>query len=106
MLQRVSEDVRVDVSVYTSGMTLVELFNGKNVFIRTVTYHYTGRVVGGDATSLILEDAAWIADSGRFSAAMGSGNLSEVEPFPAGQVYVSAIVDVHEWTHDLPRKVK
>lgn len=80
---------------------------GKNVFIRTVTNFYTGRlawIVDGVAR---LDDAAWIADTGRFSIALSKGSLSEVEPYP-GSCYVSigAIVDMCEWGHDLPRSVR
>jgi hypothetical protein len=42
------------------------------------------------------EDAAWIADSGRFTQAVASGDFSEVEPFPTGmQVIVNrtAVID-------------
>ena len=80
---------------------------GKTVFIRTVTMYHTGRVVDMDDKFIVLEDAAWIADTGRFSDALKSGNLSEVEPVD-GLVRVSlgAIVDVFEWSHELPREKK
>jgi hypothetical protein len=56
---------------------------GKNVFIQTVTHYYTGRVAKVTSFDLILEDAAWIADTGRFSNAMEAvDNLAEVEPIP------------------------
>jgi hypothetical protein len=58
---------------------------GKNYFIRTVTHHYTGKCVGFNATEIILENAAWIADDGRFAQAVASCEFSEVEPFPAGK---------------------
>ena len=56
---------------------------------------------------LTLDDAAWIADSGRWAAALATGSLSEVEPFP-GSVMVSmgAVVDVSPWKHALPRETK
>lgn len=81
---------------------------GQAVFIRTVTHHYTGRVVSITDRWLVIEDAAWIADDGRFSAALSSGELSEVEPYPDGAVWigVGAILDVSEWHHDLPRQVR
>lgn len=41
-------------------------FLNKNLFIRTVTYHYTGRVVDVSSAFLKLERAAWIANSGRW----------------------------------------
>lgn len=58
---------------------------GKNYLIRTVTYHNTGRLVAVHQQELVLEDAAWIADSGRFSDALKSCEFSEVEPFVAGR---------------------
>lgn len=81
---------------------------GKNVFIRTITMYYTGRIVRVTNQELILEDAAWIADCGRFSQSLTTGSLSEVEPFPAGEVIVSrgAILDCSEWRFPLPREVK
>ncbi len=80
-------------------------FVGKNVYIRTVTFHYTGKLVSENASWLTIEDAAWIADSGRWADALNKGTLSEVEPFPSGQVQISrdTIVDVSIWDHDLPR---
>ena len=81
---------------------------GKNIFIRTVTYHYIGKLVSTDTGFLKIKDASWIADSGRWSDALKTGELSEVEPFPDGIILVNAssIVDVCEWKHDLPRVQK
>jgi hypothetical protein len=80
---------------------------GKSVFVRTVTHYYTGHVVEISEHEIVLVDSAWIADTGRFSAALGTGVLSEVEPFH-GPVSVGrgSVVDVSEWTHALPRSVK
>ena len=80
---------------------------GKNVLVRTVTNYYTGWLAGAADGYLQLDDAAWIADTGRFSAALATGRLEEVEPYP-GTAFVSqgAVVDVCEWPHDLPRTVK
>lgn len=76
-----------------------------NVFIRTVTHYYTGRVVSVGATFVRLADAAWIADTGRFATALETGALGEVEPFPSGvAVALGSIVDVAPWSHELPRK--
>lgn len=59
---------------------------GKPYFIQTVTHYYTGRLIGKTATELVLEDAAWIADTGRFTQAMESpDNFSEVEVYPDGR---------------------
>lgn len=76
---------------------------GNNVFIRTVTMSYTGRVESINEKEIVLSTAAWIADSGRFYDALKSGKLSEVEPFPAPiSVGLGALVDVTDWTHPLP----
>ena len=80
---------------------------GVNYLIRGVTHYYTGRLKAVTETDLVLGDAAWIADTGRFADALANGTLNEVEPF-AGDVIVSraAVVDATEWTHALPRTQK
>ncbi len=80
---------------------------GTKVLIRTVTHYYTGRIVELNATEIVLEDAAWIADTGRFATALKDGTLNEVEPYPAGtSVSRGAVVDVSPWNHDLPKAQK
>ena len=80
---------------------------GKSYFVRSVTYHYTGRLEAITDTDLVLADAAWVADSGRFTNALRAGTLSEVEPFPDRVIIQrSAVVDACEWSHPLPREVK
>lgn len=81
---------------------------GKNYFIRTVTHHLTGRLVKVTSNELVLEDAAWIADDGRFHKALKDGELSEVEPFPNGEIIVGrgSLIDCCEWLHALPRNAK
>ena len=68
---------------------------GKNYLIRTVTMIQTGRLVAVTDKELVLENAAWIADTGRFADALESGKFDEVEPFPDGQVIIGrgAIID-------------
>lgn len=52
----------------TGGSTVFEI--GAEVFIKTVTYHYTGRIVDVSEGFVFLEEVAWIADSGRFTEFM------------------------------------
>lgn len=68
---------------------------GKNYLIRTVTMIQTGRLVAVTQQELVLEDAAWIADTGRFANALLTCKFNEVEPFPDGQVIVGrgAVID-------------
>ena len=80
---------------------------GKCYFIRTVTMYYTGRIVRITDSDLLLEDAAWIADTGRFATALRTGALNEVEPFIAPVIIPrGCIVDATAWPHDLPREQK
>jgi len=83
-------------------------FDGDNVFVRTVTYHYTGRVELMDDEFVVLTDAAWIAMSGRWAEFMRTGQAEEVEPYPDGvrvSLPRSAITEITEFRHDLPREV-
>lgn len=87
--------------------TLFNHYNGKNVFIRTVTHHYTGRLAAVGEGFLLLEDAAWIPDDGRFTQALAEGTLNEVEPYPGEcLINLGAVLDLSEWLHDLPRSQK
>jgi hypothetical protein len=82
---------------------------GKNYFIRTVTMIYTGKLVEVTGSDLIIADAAWIADTGRFAQAIATGIFSEVEPYPDGvlvNVNRGAIVDSCAVTWELPRTQK
>lgn len=82
---------------------------GNTVFIRTVTHYYTGRIVLLTDLELVLEEAAWIADTGRFSDAMSTGTLNEVEPYPIGtlvSINRGAGCDVSDWPYPLPRTKK
>lgn len=75
---------------------------GDAYFIRTVTYHLVGRVVRVHEGFLVLADAAWIADSGRFAQAITKGTLNEVEPVGNAIVALHAITDAFPWVHALP----
>ena len=80
---------------------------GTAYLIRTVTMHYTGRIVAVTDSDIVLEDAAWIADTGRYHDSLVSGSLSEVEPYTK-PVAVSrgCIIDFTEWDHTLPQDQK
>ena len=73
---------------------------GKNYLIRTVTMIDTGRLVAVTDHELVLEDAAWIADTGRFADAIsGKIDFLEVEPYPEGRRVIvgrGAVIDAVE----------
>lgn len=80
---------------------------GKNYFIRTVTHHYTGRLTKVTPKELVIEDAAWIADDGRFFDCIKHGKINEIEPFQ-DEVIIGrgSLIDATEWKHALPREQK
>jgi len=80
---------------------------GDAYFIRTVTYFATGKVKAIVGSFLVLTDAAWIADTGRFREAIMKGVLNEVEPVEVDMfVNINSITDAFVWKHKLPREQK
>lgn len=82
---------------------------GKCYFIETVTKYWTGKVLAVDPDFICLEEAAWVADTGRFAEFLRTGVPLEVEPVPKGQkqyVPVGTITGITEWPHKLPRETK
>lgn len=77
---------------------------GKKYFVRTVTYHLVGKVLEIDGDFLILTDASWVADSGRFSKALELGGLREIEYVGEAIINMKAITDAFPWHHDCPKK--
>ena len=83
---------------------------GDNYFIRTVTMIQVGKLIGITDNELILEDSAWVADTGRINKFLKGEFDSnvEIEPFPDGEVIIGrkAIIDCCKWKHNLLREVK
>lgn len=80
---------------------------GRAYMIRTVTMHLTGRVKAIVGQFLVLSDAAWIADSGRYHKSLKDGVVEECEPFVDDAIVgLGVIVDATPWTGELPRKAK
>jgi len=77
---------------------------GEKFYFRTVTYHLTGRVKKIIGFMLELENAAWIADSGRFMNAIKEGKLNEVEPVGRAYINIQSVTDFFPWAHPLPEK--
>ena len=68
---------------------------GQAYLFRTVTYAVSGGVARVTAQEVVVTDAAWIADTGRFGAALKTADFAEVEAAPEGEVIVGrgAITD-------------
>ena len=85
-------------------LTSLEDMVGEKYYFRTVTYHLTGRVKKVIGSILELENAAWIADSGRFMNAIKEGKLNEVEPVGRAYINIQSVTDFFPWVHSLPIK--
>jgi hypothetical protein len=80
---------------------------GESYFIRTVTHYYTGKLKHIYSDSLVLSEAAWIADTGRFYDFLKEGKANEVEPFQDDVIiHKGSIVDVTKWLHKLFKEQK
>jgi hypothetical protein len=76
--------------------------------IRTVTMIYSARIIAINETELLLDQVSWLADTGRFSTMLKTGQFdsnAEIEPY-AKQVILSraCIVDSTPFEFDLPTK--
>jgi len=85
--------------------SLKDLEGGK-WFFRTVTYHQVGKVVKVSGRIIQLENASWVADSGRFMRAIKDGELEEVEPVGSMYINFESVVDFFPWVHALPTEQK
>jgi len=90
----------------TSNGDALPFVIGKAYFFRTVTYHMVGRIERVSGNFLVLSDASWVADSGRFSNAIAKGELDEVEHVGDAIVSLTAIVDAFPWLHKIPQLTK
>ena len=79
---------------------------GQKVLIRTVTYHLVGQIKDRNGDWLMLTDASWVADSGRFHTALAEGRLNEVEHVGEAYVNLAAATDAFPWKHELPSASK
>lgn len=100
-------DIRELLAGTAAGPDPLDPLRGECLLIRTVTMTVTGRVVDCSASWIMLDSAAWVADTGRFADAIETGKLNEVEPMgDRVRVARGSIVDVAPWRHDLPTTQK
>lgn len=80
---------------------------GEAYLFRTVTMIVVGKLQWVGEQELLLSDASWVADTGRFHYALKKGTLNEVEPFIDDVIIGrSTIIDGTKWAHKLPREQK
>ena len=75
---------------------------------RTVTHYHVGRVSEIHPDAYVLTDAAWIADTGRFSETLKDpSKVVEVEPFVGPCIlFRGGLIDATPWSGQIPMGVK
>lgn len=101
--QRLREQLGEDAVLELKDL---DSFIGNAWFFRTVTYHLVGKVESRMGNFLVLSNASWVADSGRFMQAIKNGTLNEVEPVGAALVNLASVTDAFPWKHALPKEQK
>lgn len=70
---------------------------GDNWFFRTVTHHLVGEIKAVGDKEIVLKGGTvmWIADDGRFSDAIKTGDFNETEPYGTEDVVIGrgSIID-------------
>jgi hypothetical protein len=101
--ERIKDQLQAEEQIdYSSYEEMI----GKSFFFRTVTYHLIGKVTKVMGPFLQLNDASWVADSGRFMNAIKEGELNEVEPLGKWNVNMNSVTDFGLWIHKLPKEQK
>jgi hypothetical protein len=77
---------------------------GNKYLFRTVSYFALGQIERVEGDFVVLSQASWVVDTGRFTQALKDGALSEVEISGECYVNIASIVDVFPWKHELPTK--
>ncbi len=74
---------------------------GEQYFVQTATHYYVGTLADVNDMALLLTDAAWVADTGRFNEFMSGSKPYELEP--CGQVPV--LISLGAVIAIMPKKV-
>lgn len=102
------KEIKELMNIFGNGGTIHQPFQiGKAYLIRTVTHIDIGIVKEVGDKELVLSDAAWVADTGRYHDCLKNGTLEEVEPYVNDVILGrGAIIDATLWENDLPRSQK
>ena len=80
---------------------------GESYLFRTVTHIEVGRVKSICGQFVTLEDASWIADTGRYHDCLSKGEFSEIEPYPlTTTLNLNSLINLAPWPHSLPKEQK
>lgn len=82
---------------------------GQAYLIRLVTHYWVGQLMAVYEHEMVLRNASWVADTGRFHTAVETGKMSEIE-FVGNKNDVivgrGALIDAVVWNHKLPKESK
>lgn len=93
-------------AIQSEGHILNYKYTGRNVFVRTATHYHIGRFSHVKDGFMMLSDAAWVADTGRFHEFLKTGKVNEAEPFVDDVLIpLTSIIDVTNWGHALIKEV-
>lgn len=90
-----------------NGLTKTNFKVGEKYLIRTATMCLVGRIVSVDGLEILIQNASWVADTGRFYDMLKNGleniDHSEIEPF-IDDVIVGrlSLIDATPYKHKLP----
>jgi hypothetical protein len=56
-----------------------KILEGKPVLFHTVTYAFAGRLAAVQGTTVVIEDATWVADVGRIGTSVKTCEFNEAE---------------------------
>lgn len=83
---------------------------GSPVIVRTVTMIFVGILSEVTRADLVLTEASWIPETGRWNEMVARGDCKEIEPYQPGPVWINraALVDFCLWpaSVELPRTPK
>ena len=82
---------------------------GQAYLIRLVTHYWVGVLDWVGEKEMVLSNASWVADTGRFNEAISTGKMSEIEYVGSSGPEIigrGALVDATIWKHALPTESK
>jgi hypothetical protein len=113
------ETIRIDNTEYVRADSVMEMAEvtgdeppyGGVMLIETVTKYFVGEVVAVHPQEIVIRDACWVACTGRYGEFLATGDggqLSEMEPCPAGLAIIGrgSIISAQLYMHGLIRVVK
>ena len=102
------EKLKDQLGIEAKEVSSYEDLVGLKVFFRTITYHAVGKVKKVVGRFVQLENASWIADTGRFMNFIRDGVQENTEVEPVGEMFLNmdTVVDFFIIKWDLPKEQK